>query len=148
MARYTQSVRHRQNLALDCCESTRSGSTLRNIQRRAGRAGFGADGSGCASGREPGGCEDVAVRTVTDLVDNDVADIRSIGYGDIVRHRATLSARVAGHEVRSGAECSVATLCHRNTRGYNSDGDRKSTRLNSSHGYISYAVFCLKKKKN
>src|SRR2546429_5881939 len=31
-------------------------------------------------------------------------------------------------------------LCHRVR-------DRKSTRLNSSHGYISYAVFCLKKKK-
>src|SRR2546422_7700513 len=32
--------------------------------------------------------------------------------------------------------------------GINSNiGDRKSTRLNSSHGYISYAVFCLKKKK-
>src|ERR1041385_9483168 len=28
-----------------------------------------------------------------------------------------------------------------------SNTDRKSTRLNSSHGYISYAVFCLKKKK-
>src|SRR2546422_7839047 len=27
------------------------------------------------------------------------------------------------------------------------DPDRKSTRLNSSHGYISYAVFCLKKKR-
>src|SRR2546429_6750357 len=27
------------------------------------------------------------------------------------------------------------------------EGDRKSTRLNSSHGYISYAVFCLKKQK-
>src|SRR5689334_24339898 len=27
-------------------------------------------------------------------------------------------------------------------------GDRKSTRLNSSHSSISYAVFCLKKKKN
>src|SRR2546429_6279444 len=27
------------------------------------------------------------------------------------------------------------------------DRDRKSTRLNSSHGYISYAVFCLKKNK-
>src|SRR5689334_24632418 len=27
------------------------------------------------------------------------------------------------------------------------DGDRKSTRLNSSHSSISYAVFCLKKKK-
>src|SRR3712207_8716192 len=31
---------------------------------------------------------------------------------------------------------------------YNSRGDRKSTRLNSSHANISYAVFCLKKKKN
>src|SRR2546430_8798270 len=29
----------------------------------------------------------------------------------------------------------------------NADGDRKSTRLNSSHSQISYAVFCLKKKK-
>src|SRR2546422_8077189 len=28
-----------------------------------------------------------------------------------------------------------------------SGNDRKSTRLNSSHGYISYAVFCLKKKQ-
>src|SRR2546429_5749860 len=33
---------------------------------------------------------------------------------------------------------------HDSSRGC---GDRKSTRLNSSHGYISYAVFCLKKKK-
>src|SRR2546422_2853469 len=30
---------------------------------------------------------------------------------------------------------------------YHEKLDRKSTRLNSSHGYISYAVFCLKKKK-
>src|SRR2546429_2255844 len=30
----------------------------------------------------------------------------------------------------------------------NKHRDRKSTRLNSSHGYISYAVFCLKKKKH
>src|SRR2546429_3057270 len=32
-------------------------------------------------------------------------------------------------------------------RNTSSGGDRKSTCLNSSHGYISYAVFCLKKKK-
>src|SRR5205809_4193712 len=32
-------------------------------------------------------------------------------------------------------------------RSYLREEDRKSTRLNSSHGYISYAVFCLKKKK-
>src|SRR5699024_12860604 len=35
-------------------------------------------------------------------------------------------------------------LVHHRTDG---DGDRKSTRLNSSHVSISYAVFCLKKKK-
>src|SRR5688500_19439068 len=33
-----------------------------------------------------------------------------------------------------------------NTSGSQADGDRKSTRLNSSHLVISYAVFCLKKK--
>src|SRR5687768_18146432 len=33
------------------------------------------------------------------------------------------------------------------TDAYQALGDRKSTRLNSSHGYIWYAVFCLKKKK-
>src|SRR2546422_66706 len=34
------------------------------------------------------------------------------------------------------------------TYGISTAEDRKSTRLNSSHGYISYAVFCLKKKKH
>src|SRR2546422_5349621 len=43
-------------------------------------------------------------------------------------------------------------LVHESTRASASAlrlvlADRKSTRLNSSHGYISYAVFCLKKKK-
>src|SRR2546429_5894131 len=33
-------------------------------------------------------------------------------------------------------------------RSFAGGRDRKSTRLNSSHGYISYAVFCLKKKKH
>src|SRR2546422_7662900 len=36
---------------------------------------------------------------------------------------------------------------HRARHGVLRARDRKSTRLNSSHGYISYAVFCLKKKK-
>src|SRR2546429_6704412 len=39
----------------------------------------------------------------------------------------------------------AARRCRRQVSGHR--GDRKSTRLNSSHGYISYAVFCLKKKK-
>src|SRR2546422_4360196 len=37
--------------------------------------------------------------------------------------------------------------CESSGRGRWLREDRKSTRLNSSHGYISYAVFCLKKKK-
>src|SRR3989449_7168776 len=45
---------------------------------------------------------------------------------------------------------SFAALCERLAQlapGKSKKRDRKSTRLNSSHGYISYAVFCLKKKK-
>src|SRR5216683_6924439 len=38
--------------------------------------------------------------------------------------------------------------CHRSCQPQSSSRDRKSTRLNSSHDQISYAVFCLKKKKN
>src|SRR5687768_18362230 len=41
---------------------------------------------------------------------------------------------------------STSQSWHRATPAANWHIDRKSTRLNSSHGYISYAVFCLKKK--
>src|SRR2546422_7532824 len=44
-------------------------------------------------------------------------------------------------------EQALAVLC-RVGGAVGAAGDRKSTRLNSSHGYISYAVFCLKKKNN
>src|ERR1035437_10988142 len=39
-----------------------------------------------------------------------------------------------------------AVICHLRHRAYTDVIDRKSTRLNSSHANISYAVFCLKKK--
>src|SRR2546422_1451962 len=45
-----------------------------------------------------------------------------------------------------GESASVQTVPGREVRQAR-PRDRKSTRLNSSHGYISYAVFCLKKKK-
>src|SRR2546429_6929566 len=57
---------------------------------------------------------------------------------------------------RSGGGAAIlAGCCAGRGRGASNGGvstlgcgrDRKSTRLNSSHGYISYAVFCLKKKK-
>src|SRR6266487_3787964 len=47
---------------------------------------------------------------------------------------------------RSPSRCTGATCCWSPTK--TSCGDRKSTRLNSSHPSISYAVFCLKKKIN
>src|SRR2546429_1399786 len=46
-----------------------------------------------------------------------------------------------------GARGKRARHRRRRFRGLAHEADRKSTRLNSSHGYISYAVFCLKKKK-
>src|SRR5258708_29840064 len=63
--------------------------------------------------------------------------------GCILRHRRR--SQKAGNPVRR-------TRSHFGFRGGNRNGnvsfeDRKSTRLNSSHQIISYAVFCLKKKK-
>src|SRR3712207_6956330 len=50
--------------------------------------------------------------------------------------------RLAHHRARAPALDRLRALAHRGRRL-----DRKSTRLNSSHANISYAVFCLKKKK-
>src|ERR1041385_9413746 len=49
---------------------------------------------------------------------------------------------------RSGGKTSTCCGPRYSSAAVRSRRDRKSTRLNSSHGYISYAVFCLKKKKN
>src|SRR2546422_4051433 len=53
-----------------------------------------------------------------------------------------------GQALLGAADLGMAEVPSREGRQRHGDlGDRKSTRLNSSHGYISYAVFCLKKKK-
>src|SRR3712207_6897100 len=48
--------------------------------------------------------------------------------------------------VRGGGELKVRLRTGRKSRRHRTHRDRKSTRLNSSHANISYAVFCLKKK--
>src|SRR2546422_5231144 len=66
---------------------------------------------------------------------------RSLGFADDQGEHPPIRdhpADLRPHDL-SGLSGRVAGAQHR--------GDRKSTRLNSSHGYISYAVFCLKKKK-
>src|SRR5256885_10604999 len=75
---------------------------------------------------------------------------RSKAHEQIPRRQGNLRAadRVApGIEYRSPKEIRIAEReTHRHARS-SREADRKRTRLNSSHGYISYAVFCLKKKK-
>src|SRR5687768_18341308 len=66
-------------------------------------------------------------------------DVRHQGAGE----PPGLERGILGEE-RIGRAATRPRGCRRRTCG---GGDRKSTRLNSSHGYISYAVFCLKKKK-
>src|SRR2546429_6729276 len=58
-----------------------------------------------------------------------------------------LAPRAHNRLVRPGQGRQRLVLRRGNGRA-ESERDRKSTRLNSSHGYISYAVFCLKKKNN
>src|SRR2546422_7159229 len=62
-----------------------------------------------------------------------------------VPHCDTTSRYIAG-TVRSRTTRPILRI--RSPQSGSRGRDRKSTRLNSSHGYISYAVFCLKKKKN
>src|SRR5690349_22169341 len=59
-------------------------------------------------------------------------------------HERRRAPRRRRHELRRGRRLELGGAQHRRGLG---DEDRKSTRLNSSHVEISYAVFCLKKKK-
>src|SRR5260221_10397304 len=51
------------------------------------------------------------------------------------------------HEVATGGQCEIDQRFDTLVKSADNMIDRKSTRLNSSHTVISYAVFCLKKKK-
>src|SRR2546422_7547562 len=53
----------------------------------------------------------------------------------------------AGRQCRRSERAEREGRWEREESRHGAGKDRKSTRLNSSHGYISYAVFCLKKKK-
>src|SRR5947207_15297709 len=66
-------------------------------------------------------------------------------YTTLFRSITSLFAEGIGHE-SLGCQRRIIQVTARQIR--TSDIDRKSTRLNSSHTVISYAVFCLKKKKH
>src|SRR2546427_8214779 len=70
------------------------------------------------------------------------ADVHDVPLGRVRDLHVIADAnRLVGEQVHPGEEVGERVL-----EGER-DGDRKSTRLNSSHSQISYAVFCLKKKK-
>src|SRR5699024_5956537 len=64
----------------------------------------------------------------------------------VLNDTRVLPARLYGSKKDTGAKIEVLLLHQQNNDKW--EVDRKSTRLNSSHVSISYAVFCLKKKKN
>src|SRR5256885_9612221 len=72
---------------------------------------------------------------------------RSLGVPDQCAHRAARPAPGRLADSRRHGHLAAALGLHRLVAGHGRP-DRKSTRLNSSHLVISYAVFCLKKKKN
>src|SRR2546429_3149799 len=105
---------------------------------------FGLDGS-----RRPG-FDHGAARRVIDAAEADVLILGAGGAGLCAAlHAADRSPNLSVTVVVKGLLGRAG--CTRMVQGgYNAvltAPDRKSTRLNSSHGYISYAVFCLKKKK-
>src|SRR5207245_11598274 len=75
-------------------------------------------------------------------------------YTTLFRSKSVRNAQLlywsAEGDVNPGRSETQLATAHRLTRSTSPSAlqDRKSTRLNSSHGSISYAVFCLKKKKN
>src|SRR2546430_10111088 len=80
-------------------------------------------------------------------------------YTTLFRSNGSLAATRCGHAFFTTGHCVFATdapfdaekgrmLIRETINAVNGLEDRKSTRLNSSHSQISYAVFCLKKKNN
>src|SRR2546422_4349711 len=75
--------------------------------------------------------------------------VRLFAQGDVDRLALRFASMTAVTGLEQAMVDSLRALFPGSTRDHagNVTLDRKSTRLNSSHGYISYAVFCLKKKK-
>src|SRR5256886_8002767 len=69
-------------------------------------------------------------------------------YTTLFRSRAGVTVHALGYSQGASTVSRWAALGKAKIDRLTLWGDRKSTRLNSSHSQISYAVFCLKKKKN
>src|SRR5256885_6357087 len=73
--------------------------------------------------------------------------VTALGQTVVTTPAVVTSARVPGTVFRDCSDCPEMVVVPAGNFTMGSSEDRKSTRLNSSHLVISYAVFCLKKKK-
>src|SRR3989449_11044316 len=121
-----------------------SSGTSRQLSRRAARAGYSAVRSG----------EDVKIALSTSSGWNPFASWSARNSSAVASRIASRVLAAAVVAPRSPRRILLMALADQLRLMVITDAallkgrDRKSTRLNSSHGYISYAVFCLKKKKN
>src|SRR2546422_2023249 len=88
---------------------------------------------------------DAALGTTAVALDSRTATVRTreAAIGNLVADAMRASTHADAAVTNGGG---IGRRAHRVGHEIADGGDRKSTRLNSSHGYISYAVFCLKKK--
>src|SRR3712207_8643682 len=95
---------------------------------------------------------DTATTEIYTLSLHDALPISTIGRRNRIREFVTIHRGTEGGGMltRTGDDCLIMAQAHIAHDCLLGDGviDRKSTRLNSSHANISYAVFCLKKKNN
>src|SRR5258707_7339010 len=78
----------------------------------------------------------------TEIYTLSLHDALPISHDDLLKRRLQCGDHIARHRGRHQRLADGGALLPRHPQG-----DRKSTRLNSSHANISYVVFCLKKKK-
>src|SRR5688572_33419691 len=87
---------------------------------------------------------DILEKVVMKGEDSDLVFLKSIMTSPIITLPSSSTVRQAIKVMRAHK---IKHLPVTDSTNNNDEGDRKSTRLNSSHSQISYAVFCLKKKK-
>src|SRR3712207_9459072 len=97
------------------------------------------------TGRECNGCFIFNDTATTEIYTLSLHDALPISSSSVARTSTTSDVRLSDRDARDHCTDPTTPPASATTRA--ARVDRKSTRLNSSHANISYAVFCLKKKK-
>src|SRR5260221_5079676 len=91
---------------------------------------------------------DTATTEIYTLSLHDALPICKLRVVAVIRSCIGFAPPVPPHSTHTAVSRGEGTRSNRRVRWHTNSLDRKSTRLNSSHTVISYAVFCLEKNKN